>query len=511
LCGLPWFLRHPLRAEQAEPTLRQRLERRESDFLSLVARGVYAQARSPYRALLQLAGCEYGDLECLVHRDGVEGALRALYRAGVYLTVDELKGRCPVQRGSQTLETDLRGLANPTQGPHVPSRTGGSRSAGTQVPIGLGYVRDRAVNTFLALRARGGAHWIHANWGLPGSTTMVRILEYSCFGSPPVRWFSLIDPVQSGLHGRYRWSPHLLRLGGRLAGVPLPRPRHVSLDNPLPIARWMAEVLREGRTPHLLAFASSAVRVCQVAAEAGIDLRGAQFSLAGEPTTSARLHAIRRIGADAVPSYASAEAGAIGFGCLAACDAGDLHLYHDLVAVIQPEQVSNGEAAHAPLFVSSLRGTAPLVLVNVSLGDQALLTRRTCGCPLERLGWSTHLEAIRSAEKLTAGGMSFHDGDVIRVLEEVLPARFGGGPIDYQLLEGETADGRPRLRLLVHPRLGPIDPQAVKTAFLGALGAGPGGGRVMSLVWRDGNFLEVERAMPRVTSGGKIQHVHKQV
>jgi hypothetical protein len=76
-----------------------------------------------------------------------------------------------------------------------------------------------------------------------------------------------------------------------------------------------------------------------------------------------------------------------------------------------------------------------MVLLNLSLGDHARLERRACGCPLERLGWDTHLETIRSFEKLTAAGMNFLDVDVIRVLEEILPARFGGGPTDYQLQE----------------------------------------------------------------------------
>ena len=37
--------------------------------------------------------------------------------------------------------------------------------------------------------------------------------------------------------------------------------------------------------------------------------------------------------------------------------------------------------------------------------------------------------------------MTFLDSDVIRVLEEVLPARFGGGPTDFQLVEQEDDDG----------------------------------------------------------------------
>jgi hypothetical protein len=48
----------------------------------------------------------------LVRRDGLEDALRALYRAGVYLTVDEFKGRRPIVRGGQTIPARLDALRN---------------------------------------------------------------------------------------------------------------------------------------------------------------------------------------------------------------------------------------------------------------------------------------------------------------------------------------------------------------------------------------------------------------
>lgn len=112
----------------------------------------------------------------------------------------------------------------------------------------------------------------------------------------------------------------------------------------------------------------------------------------------------------------------------------------------------------------------------------------------------------RSYEKLTAGGMIFLDTDVIRVLEEVLPARFGGGPTDFQLVEDEAEGGAPRLQLRVHPGLGPLDPSAMAETFLAAIGHGSGVERVMGLVWREGHFLRVEREAPLATASGKILH-----
>jgi hypothetical protein len=152
--------------------------------------------------------------------------------------------------------------------------------------------------------------------------------------------------------------------------------------------------------------------------------------------------------------------------------------------------------------------TAPVVLLNVALGDQAAVADRRCGCAMEGLGWTRHLHSIRSYEKLTAGGMTFLDTDVIRVLEEVLPARFGGAPTHYQLVEGPADDGRPSVRLLVDPAIGDVDADAVARAFLEAIGRGPGAEPVMRAVWADAALVRVERRPPMVTGGAKILHLH---
>ena len=107
-----------------------------------------------------------------------------------------------------------------------------------------------------------------------------------------------------------------------------------------------------------------------------------------------------------------------------------------------------------------------------------------------------------------AGGMTLLDTDVVRVLEETLPARFGGGPTDYQLVEDEGPAGTPRLRLLVHPAVGKLDSATVAATFLEALATGPGAARVMGLAWADAGFLQVERTEPRPTASGKILHLH---
>ena len=492
---------------EARQVLDRRLARREADFLALLG-PVYAQPEHPYRRLLTHAGCRYGDVETLVGREGLEAALHALYRQGVYLTSDELKGRKPVVRGSTTFQVDPSRLRHPTVGGQFRIQSSGSRGTPTTVLTDLASVRDHAIDMILCLEASGQSGSVHAVWGVPGSAAMSQVLRLASCGYPPARWFSQVDPAAPGLHPRYRLGARVMRWGSVLAGIPLPRPEYAPVEDCLPIARWITEAADSGRTVQIWTFASSAVRLCQAAQQAGIDLRGAQFTTGGEPTTEARLATVREAGAVLVPRYGANEAGPIGFGCLAPADADEVHVLGDLHAVIQPGEAGAGPALPPQaLLLTSLRPTARLMLLNASSGDQGVLGERPCGCPMEGLGWTTHLHAIRSFEKLTAAGMTFADVHLVHVLEEVLPARFGGGPADYQLIEEEGEGGRPRLRLLVHPGIGPLDPAAVREAFLAAVSPGSGVERVMGLAWREAALVRVERRPPERTPAGKILHL----
>jgi hypothetical protein len=486
----------------------ERLARRDADFLALVNRAVYDQPASPYRILLRHAGCEPGDLARLVRMEGVEGALRILFRAGIYLTANELKGRQPVVRGSRTFQVDPAGLRNPDLSFHFVQHSSGSRGTPDTAPLDLRTVREEAASLRAFVDAIGSGSADHAVWGVPGGAAMALILRFAGGGIQPVRWFSQVDPGAPNLRARYRWSTRIMRAGSLLAGRPLPPPRHVPVDRPDPIVGWMTAALQAGRTPHLWTFASNAAVVAGAAARAGIRLVGARFSVSGEPVTPGRLAAIRATGAMAIARYGASEAGVIGYGCLAPAWPDDLHFVADRQAVIQPG-TDDGPLPRNALLLTSLRPATRRVLLNASVGDQAAVVDRVCGCPVEALGWTRHLHTVRSEEKVTVGGMTFPDDDVIRVLDQVLPARFGGGPTDYQLLEEEAADGRAQLRLLVHPAVGALDAAAVAETFLAAIGGGRQVERVMGLAWRDARLLRVERRPPEWTTTGKIHHLRQ--
>jgi hypothetical protein len=183
LATLPRFLRRPITVDEARRTLRRRLEHRADNFLELARDAIFARPSSVYRRLLALAGCEYGDLARLVRREGVEATLATLLRHGVYLTVDEFKGRRPIVRGTSTIVARPGDMRDAAAAAHLSVDTGGSRGAATSVPIDLAFVRSRAVDSCLAFHAIGGGEWSHAVWGVPGGAMIVVMLECAAFGA----------------------------------------------------------------------------------------------------------------------------------------------------------------------------------------------------------------------------------------------------------------------------------------------------------------------------------------
>jgi hypothetical protein len=503
LARLPAFLRRPVSTAAASAALTGRLSGRAEALADVLVRA--AMANGPYRALLEAAGMRADRVRGWIAEAGVEATLLELWRRGVYLTVEELTGRRPIRRGGALRAPEP--AAPDAGGGSAWTTSSGSRGQPRLVPVSLVFLAERATDDRLFLEARGGLAWEHAVWEAPGGA-LLTILRYARCGLPPRRWFSPIDPRAPGLGARYRWSEAPLRLGGRLAGVPLPALEVAPVEEPRPVLAWMRDVLQRGRTPHLDTFVTPALRLVHEARARGVDLTGAHFTVVGEPLTSTRRAAIEASGASVVPTYRTAEAGSIGYGCLAPLAPDEVHLAHDLVAVLASPD-SDGREVAQPLWVTSLRRHAPMLLLNAALGDEGVITPRACHCPLERLGWRTHLHTIRGIDKLTAGGTTFLDTDLIRILDELLPARFGGGPTHYQLVEEEGHDGAPRVRLLVHPDVGAVDAEAVREAFLEAIGGGRPAHRIMSLQWRASGLPRVERRPPFVGRTGKVLHLHQ--
>jgi hypothetical protein len=129
---------------------------------------------------------------------------------------------------------------------------------------------------------------------------------------------------------------------------------------------------------------------------------------------------------------------------------------------------------------------------------------RDCGCGAVPAPFRRHLHTIRSYEKLTSEGMNFLGADLLGLVEQILPGRFGGSPTDYQLVEQEES-GLPTVRVVVRPTVGEVDEGQVVQEVLEFLRSRGHGQELMAGVWADGRILRIVREDPHVTPGGKIQ------
>jgi hypothetical protein len=180
----------------------------------------------------------------------------------------------------------------------------------------------------------------------------------------------------------------------------------------------------------------------------------------------------------------------------------------DKLALIRRERLLPGGASVMLNVYTTLLPVTPKLMLNLESDDYGVVEERACGCALGELGFDLHFHTIRSHEKLTSEAMNFLGHDLIRVVEEVLPGSFGGGPTDYQLVEEETPEGLPRVRLVVSPRVGDLNERDVVAKVIGFLNDLPGAGGACGERWRDGQTLSIVRREPYTTSASKVLALH---
>lgn len=507
LLGLRGYVHNPVTLEEAQAEVRKRMAERETNFLRLVRRGIFGYPRSPYLPLLKLAGCELGDIENLVRDQGLEGALLTLRRAGVYFTFEEFKGREPIVRAGQVISVRPTDFNNPFLSHYYYVESGGSTGAGTRVPTDLAHMAANATSIILGLDAHGTLGLPSAFWYgvLPDSSGPNAVLRHVRCGEVVNKWFSPMMPGDLRPSLKNRLATQLIVTLGQMYGAPIPAPEPVRLDEAAVVARWVAETVRSHGSCVLRANVSKALRVCVAAREEGIDVAGAIFMGGGEPPTPAKVRQITESGVRWIPTYFFTEVGAVGWGCARPVDDNDIHLFKDALALIQhPRQVPGSDITVDAFHFTSLLPTAPKVMLNVESDDYGVIETRSCGCPLEDYGLTDHLRHVKSYRKLTGEGVTLVGGEMVHILEEVLPARFGGSPLDYQLLEEEDERGFTRLSLVVSPRVEIVDEEQVVETLLQALGNASDAADQARALWRQAGSLRVKRAEPVWTSRGKL-------
>jgi hypothetical protein len=507
--GMYRFFRHTLTLEEAKAIIRKRMAERESNFLRLIEKGVFGYPRSPYGPLLKLAGCEMDDIRTMVRMEGLEKTLQALRDAGVYVTFEEFKGRRPIEREGRVWPVEPQDFDNPYLSKSFTSRTGGSTGLPTRVSTDLDHVAAQAPHLMVAWDAHGVLGLPTGLWRgtLPDDSSGIHnILFAARFGHVTEKWFSHIEPAWDASLKDRMTTPGIVLLA-RLFGGSVPWPQVMPLDQAAIVARWMTGTVKTRGACLLLTQVSRALRVCYEAEKEGLDLTGATFAIGGEPPTPAKVRRIIETGADYFPTYHFAEAGRIGMGCSHPDGCNDLHLLKDAFALIQRQRPVPGTDITVPAFqYTSLLLTAPKILLNTESDDYGILERSSCGCPLEECGFTDHLRHIYSFSKITGEGVTLVGSDLVRILEEVLPERFGGGPLDYQLVEEEDEKHFTRLSLYVNPSIAIEDERQVIEAMLSAV-ANTSKGVPPGILKRAGT-IQIKRSNPIWTSRGKLMPLH---
>lgn len=496
----------------ARKLLRKRIVEREDSFLRLAERGIFHHPASPYRPLLDARHIGFGDLQSWIAKDGLEASLRALQAEGIYFTVDEFKGKTPVQRNGASFFCNEAMFDNPFLTAAYEVRSGATRSAGTRIRIDFDYLHQRSLYDAFLLNVHGCLNAPIANWFpvFPGAPGINSSLRFAHIGNPVQKWFSQVAEDQVHVNWEKRIGTRTIFFMHRLAGNPLAEPEYAGLQDAERVARWAAGALEENPHCVVYTFASSAVRVCNAAAEKNLNLKGARFLVTGEPLTPHKKREIEAAGAAAIPVYGISEAGVIAAGCdQPHPDSDHCHLFKDTTAVITHRQVvPNFDLTLDAYLFTSLLYESPKLLLNVGMGDGGNLRTGGCNCAFGELGFDTTLGNITSYEKLTGEGVTFVDTDFVRIIERELPACFGGKSTDYQLVEEEDAGGITRLQLFVSPRVGEVNEQEVVDKFMNLLrhsDASPESWAQSGVeMWRQSGILHVKRDEPVATKAGKV-------
>lgn len=505
------FLRDRVTVTRAEEEIKRSLGRREEHFLDVARTQIYERPASPYLTLLRLAGCEFSDLRRHVRGHGLERTLEQLAREGVYLTADEFKGKREVARGGRSFRVSPRDLEPSDPWPGFVTQSSGTTNHPIPSFIPLDVLARRTLSTGVFFAAHELFSSRHAVYDaiLPGAGGIYTLLTYARLGIATERWFAREIPIDRWRQGRGQYQrTYAIVLAGKIFGPGFPRPQFLDIGEVHRIVRWATARRRGGRCCIKTA-ASNAARIARVAWERGVSLEGTTFYVSGEPFTEAKREAIERVGASATCHYAFSPGVHVGHGCAHRLHTDDLHVNQHMLAVVShPEPLAAEGPPIRPLLFTTLYPSAPRFLLNVANGDYAMVAQRDCGCALERVGLTLHLHHIRSYEKLTSEGMNYFTADLFELLERALPAEFGGGPGDYQLVEEEDDAGQTRLTLRVHPGVGAVSEAKVLARLQEGLAAGPWPNRFQTAIWRGAGTLRMRREVPHASARGKILPLH---
>jgi hypothetical protein len=497
----------PFRLEEAVRTVKDRLANREKSFLETIRSTVYEHRDSPYLRLLSRAGWSFDRLSAFAGDRGIEECLTALKSDGVYMHIEEFKGKKETVRGTDVYRFSEKDFNNPRHNLGYQTQSGGSRSAGSRMTVPMEAVQHNNIYGVIAAHEYGimDKPVIIYLPILPAGEGLFFNLRFTAMSNPPVRWFSQVDDKYCAPGRSNTYKTRATVWMARLHGIRMPGPQFVDIRDTVEIARWMKGYRGNASGFTIVTYASSALRLVLEAKKEGIRFDGTVFWLMGEPLTPKIYQEIRDYGCTAYSLYGCNELMIIGHGCVNPVHPDDMHLFTDKLAVIQSErQVGVSDQKLDSFYFTTLMDSSPKIFLNTETGDYGVIEKRKCGCGFEKIGLDTHIHTVRSFEKLTAEGATFLGHDLIALIQEILPREFGGSANDYQVVEEADEDGFTRLFLIVSPRVGPVDEQRMKRLTMEALMGDPGLHLFSRLYWERADTFRIKRTDPIPTKRGKI-------
>jgi hypothetical protein len=378
--GMCAYMRTPLNPNPLA-MLHEQMENRAQRWLAMVQVGAFERSDSVYGQLIEIAGCSLDDLRTAVRWDGLGPTLDMLRDNGVYVTHDEFKGKVPIERSGQVVDTAGRTFANPLVSGWLDTRSSGSRSSDTKSSHNTALTIHREANWalhFAELGIRDGVSF-PVRPVLPPAAGIVTVLAYARQGCTMERWFALGGSIGQSAH--YRALTNYIVGLARWNLLHIPFPEHLPAGEFSPVAKALAEAKRRGQRGVLQAVASIGVKVVEAALSNGWDIGGSLFISGGEPVTAAKRRYVESAGVSVHIMYWISEVGPIGWSCSQNPGDDTIHLMRDSLAVRQhshQDRLSSTEVR--PLLFTTLLPKSANLLINADMGDCATLRTADYSC-----------------------------------------------------------------------------------------------------------------------------------
>ncbi len=468
------FLQKEISLSECHDIIKKGMMYREENFLAYIKEIIYENKKSPYLEFLKLSHIDYEDIKKIVSRQGIEKTLTILKEEGVYITFEEFTGKKEAVRKGKRFKFKKEDFLNPFINRWGEAISGASRGRGTKIQFGVGFLMQRLVHEAIIFELHKIIDAPLALWYPPApSVISLYPLRLQKLGILPKARFSQIKTRNENTSLLGETLSFLKDYAIRnFEGIKYPPAQYVSLGEAYIIAKWAAETIKEHTRCTIQTYVSSAVRICAIAKEKGLNITGTKFVLSSEPLTERKRKEIEDAGCKVLITYYFTEGGLAGCSCDNPENKTDeIHFFKDSFAVIQNTSEMTSDKINLFLFTSLYLGS-PIVMLNMENGDYGIIEEKKCGCLFDEYSFFDHIYNIRSYEKITSEGMTFYTNDIVNAVEKEFPKEFGGSSIDYQVVEEENGDGLTRLYIYVNPEIKDIDEKKAKQILFNELNGG---------------------------------------